>query len=254
MTAILSLLMVILVSMVITRIATVALTATGLSRESARFQARSALTGAGFTTAESESVVRHPVRRRIVMWLMLAGSAGIAAVIGSIVLAFVQPEAQEAWWARLVVLGIGLVGLWAFATSRWVDRLITRTTMWALTRYTSIDARDYAHVLHLGRDYVITELAVPDGHWLAERRLDELNLRKEGVMVLGVARTDGGYLGVPTGDTVIRVGDTLVLYTRTGLMAELDRRRRDPAGELAHADAVERQAAHVSRERDDDQP
>ena len=85
MTAILSLLVVILISIMITRVATVALTATGLSRETAKFQARSALTGAGFTTTESESVVRHPVRRRIVMWLMLAGSAGIAAVIGSLV-------------------------------------------------------------------------------------------------------------------------------------------------------------------------
>lgn len=54
MTAVLTLLVVILESMVITRIATIALMATGLTRESARFQARSALTGAGFTTSESE--------------------------------------------------------------------------------------------------------------------------------------------------------------------------------------------------------
>lgn len=54
MTAVLTLLVVILESMVITRIATIALMATGLTRESARFQARSALTGVGFTTSESE--------------------------------------------------------------------------------------------------------------------------------------------------------------------------------------------------------
>lgn len=54
MTAVLTLLVVILESMVITRIATIALMATGLTRESARFQARSALTGVDFTTSESE--------------------------------------------------------------------------------------------------------------------------------------------------------------------------------------------------------
>lgn len=54
MTAVLTLLVVILESMVITRIATIALMATGMTRESARFQARSALTGVGFTTSESE--------------------------------------------------------------------------------------------------------------------------------------------------------------------------------------------------------
>jgi len=39
---------------------TVALTHTGLSRESARFQARSAFTGAGFTTSEPGWTVGSP--------------------------------------------------------------------------------------------------------------------------------------------------------------------------------------------------
>lgn len=60
MIAILSLLAVLIVSLLITRIATVALTLTGLPRELARFQARSAFTGVGFTTSETEKVVNHP--------------------------------------------------------------------------------------------------------------------------------------------------------------------------------------------------
>ena len=50
----------ILVSLLVTRVAAIALSVTGLSRESARFQARSAFTGVGFTTSEAESVVNHP--------------------------------------------------------------------------------------------------------------------------------------------------------------------------------------------------
>ena len=69
MIAVLTLVVVVLLSLVITRMATVALTLTGMSSEAARFQARSALTGAGFTTSESEAVVNHPVRRRIVLFL-----------------------------------------------------------------------------------------------------------------------------------------------------------------------------------------
>jgi hypothetical protein len=228
--------------MVITRVATIALAATGMSRESARFQARSALTGAGFTTSESESVVRHPVRRRIVMMLMLLGSAGIAAVIGSIVLAFVEPNADANWWFRIAVLAAGIVGLWLFAASAWVDRRITRATMWALDRYTTIDARDYASLLQLGGDYVITELFVAADHWLADRSLADLDLRREGIMVLGVVRPGGEYLGVPTRDTQLLVGDTLVLYSRTGQLAELDARRRGTAGDEARRSAVERQS------------
>ena len=64
MTAILSLLLVVTLSILVTRIAAVALRHTGLARQTARFQARSAFSGAGFTTSESEKVVNHPVRRR----------------------------------------------------------------------------------------------------------------------------------------------------------------------------------------------
>jgi hypothetical protein len=44
-------------SLLITRVATVIVTATGMSRQAARFQARAAFIGAGFTTSESAQVV-----------------------------------------------------------------------------------------------------------------------------------------------------------------------------------------------------
>ncbi|HWH13902.1 MAG TPA: hypothetical protein VNT51_04095 [Miltoncostaeaceae bacterium] len=59
MIALASVFVVVIVSLLVTRVATVLLTATGLSREVARFQARSALSGVGFTTGEAESVVNH---------------------------------------------------------------------------------------------------------------------------------------------------------------------------------------------------
>jgi hypothetical protein len=64
MVTLVSVLVVVLLTLLVTRIATVILVSTGISQESARFQARSALSGAGFTTNESETVVAHPLRRR----------------------------------------------------------------------------------------------------------------------------------------------------------------------------------------------
>ena len=75
-------------SLFITRLATIALTYTGLSWEAARFQARFAFTGTGFTTSEAERVVDHPVRRRIIMLLMIARSAGVVSIIISLILSF----------------------------------------------------------------------------------------------------------------------------------------------------------------------
>ncbi|MDK1031820.1 MAG: potassium transporter TrkA, partial [Planctomycetia bacterium] len=69
--AIASLLVIIALSLVIVRVATVALTLTGLSDDLARFQAYSAFTGVGFTTSESEHVARGRVRRRIICPVML---------------------------------------------------------------------------------------------------------------------------------------------------------------------------------------
>ena len=84
MVAIISLLTVLVLSLLVVRVATVALTLTGLSKQLARFQARSAFTGSGFTTTESEKVVHHPVRRRIIMLLMLLGNAGIVTAMSSL--------------------------------------------------------------------------------------------------------------------------------------------------------------------------
>ena len=75
-------------SLFITRLATIALTYTGLSWDAARFQARSAFTGTGFTTSEAERVADHPVRRRIIMLLMIARSAGVVSIVISLILSF----------------------------------------------------------------------------------------------------------------------------------------------------------------------
>jgi Trk-type K+ transport system membrane component len=86
MISVISLLVVLTLSILVTRIATVALTHTGLSQESAKFQARSAFTGVGFTTNESEKVVNHPLRRRILLLLMLLGNAGVVTAVSSLIL------------------------------------------------------------------------------------------------------------------------------------------------------------------------
>ena len=115
---VLTLLVTLTVTLLITRIATVALTLTGLSHESARFQARSAMTGVGFTSRESEGVVNHPVRRRIIMWLMLLGNAGIVTMIATLMASFVNASPSNNEIVRnLLVLLIGLVALFWFANS-----------------------------------------------------------------------------------------------------------------------------------------
>lgn len=252
MVAAISLLVVVTVSILITRIAAVMLTETGLSREAARFQARSAFTGAGFTTAESERVVSHPVRRRIVLVLMLLGNAGIVSAVSSLILTFVGDDDQSSLTLRIVLLTLGLAILWGLATSPWVDRQLARLIDWALHRYTRLDVKDYASLLQLSGDYRVVELEVQPDDWLCDKRLDELQLREEGIIVLGIQRDDT-YLGVPQGDTTVAAGDILISYGRNDALEALDERRRGRSGEREHSQAKKEQEKIVEEQASEDE-
>lgn len=237
-----SLVVLALFSLIITRIATVALTLTGLSRESARFQARSALTGAGFTTNESEAIVGHPVRRRIVMTLMLTGSIGIVTVVATLSTALIQAEGLGAYSSRGALVLLGMVGLYFLASSRLFDRLLRPVIGFVLDRVPDLEVRDYASLLQVHGDYAVMELAVRPGDWVAEKSLIQLRLPDEGIVVLGVLRDDETYVGAPEGTTVIRTGETLVVYGQRHRLKELDDRPDGPEGDRAHERASEDQA------------
>lgn len=254
MLAVFSLLTIVALSLLVTKIATMALIHTGLSRESARFQARSAFTGAGFTTQESENVVRHPVRRRIIMLLMLLGNAGFVTAIGSLILTFLGEQRAVSNVSRAAVLAVGATLLWWLAASRLVDRYLSRAIDRALRRWTRLDVTDYAALFHLAGEYRIAELQVGTDDWLEDRSLAGLELNREGILVLGIDRRDGSYLGAPRGATRVHTGDTLILYGRASALAELDERGRGLAGDEAHRRAVAEQERMTGEEEREGKP
>lgn len=249
MIAIVTLLLVLVVSLLLTRMASLALTHTGLSRQAAAFQARSAFTGVGFTTNESEKVVNHPVRRRILLMLMLLGNAGVVTVIATLLIGFLKEPGGSSLWLRAGLLALGLGGLIALSMSQRLDRLLSRLVLWALKRYTSLNVRDYAALLHLAGEFAIGELYVQEKDWMAQRSLEKLKLPEEGILVLAITRSDGVFLGAPKGNTVLLPGDTLVVYGRTSRIQSLDERRRGTGGEIAHVEAVAEEKKEQDREQ-----
>lgn len=238
--ALISVFVVAAISIVITRIGAIALTHTGLSREVARFQARSAFLGVGYTTSEAESVVNHPVRRRIASALILLGNIGLVSAGASLVLSFTRATGAQAA-ARAAVLVGGLMLLVLLIRTPLVSNALSRAINAALRRWTDLEVRDYEELLELGGDYGVMELLVEDGDWLAGHTLAELGLRDEGVVVLGIRRPGGDYHGAPGSGTLILAGDTLTIYARTKRLCELDERRPGQAGDRAHREAVEEQ-------------
>lgn len=234
MIAISSLLIALALSMLVMRVAALALMLTGMSRESARFQARSSFTGVGFTTRESEDIVEHPVRRQIVMSLMLTGNAGVATVMATSMLSAVMTSQSDEWWKYLLILLVGLWILWFVASNRRIERHLNRLIAYFLRRWAKLEVKDFVAMLQLQNGYAVTELLVKPEDWLANQTLIALKLPQEGVLVLSVQRKKGPFLGTPAGDTEIHAGDIMVLYGPIERIEELDQRRRGEQGNVAH--------------------
>lgn len=218
---IVSLLVIVSLSLLITKVATIALSHTGLTSESARFQARSAFTGVGFTTTEAEKTVNHPVRRRIVMTLMLLGNAGLVTAVSSLILTFVGEEQSSNGLRNLLLIVTGLITLWLLTRSRWLDRQLSKVIEWMLRKYTDLDVKDYTSLLHIRHDYNILEVTLEDASPWVGKRLEEVRPRDRGVVVLGINNQKNGYTGVPKGKAKMAPGDTLVLYGHATKMDEL---------------------------------
>jgi len=235
-------LIIVSISLLIVRIGAIALVMTGLSPQVARFQARSAFFGVGFTTAESEKIMNNPVRRELVLTLILLGNAGIITTMSSVVVSLVNVSEAGLLshvWFRILFLagGIGLV--WLLTFTRWTDRRLSAAVAWALRRFTRLDAVDYSELLHLSHDYSVTEFPVMEGNWMSGRSLMELRLGDEGVMILGIQRGTGEYLGAPKGSATIEPGDRVIAYGVLAKLVALETRPSGAPGDTAHVVAVE---------------
>lgn len=127
------------ISTILVRIASTIMRLTGLPDNVARFQSLSAMTGTGFTTRESELIVNYPIRRRVLMTLMIIGNIGLVSVVSTFVVAFseIGPErasvVQQVFWftAALAVNFLVIV-------NPVVDGLLCRFLSWVLVRTTNL--------------------------------------------------------------------------------------------------------------------
>lgn len=238
MIAILTLLIVLTLSLIVTRIGTMVLMVTGLSKESARFQARSAFTGVGFTTTESEAIMKHPVRRRVIMTLMLAGNLGIASVVSTLILSFVSTAKAAHWWWNIIFLTLGIIFLLFITINKTFEIWLNKRIYSTLKKYTKLNVKDYVSLLQLQEGYVVTEMLVSSNDWIVGKTILQAALSKEGILILGIQKKDGDYIGAPHANTKVLAGDVLLLYSTTDKISKLDQRRKGKKGEQERKEAV----------------
>lgn len=231
MVGMISLLVVAAVALLAVRFGATALERTGLSRDAARFQAISAFFGAGFTTGESELVVNHPVRRRIIRDLIIAGNLGLTGALGAFVVTFMRAASPGEQGRHLLIMLAGVGVLWWLSRSRLALRLIDRS----VSRFgpsSIVHAHDYSELLRLHAGFGVDEVRVEEASEVAGKTLAELALRSaQGIMVLGIEPTSGPFNPIPDGDTRLNPGDRLVVYGLDERVARFARRcaRTEPA-------------------------
>lgn len=239
MAALISFFVILFLSLTIVRVATAMLKMTGLSEDMAQFQARSAFTGTGFTSRESESVINHPVRRRIIQNLMLMGSIGIVTFISSLLLTFTAEGSNQDLYIRFGLLLGGALLIFLLSRTRPFNWLLSKIIEQPLKKWSRIYAKDYDSLLFLSGEWEIIKVTVSEDSWLKNKQLMEMRLSEEGILVIGIRREDGYFTGSPRGDSVVFGGDELILYGREKILRELGNRKAGTVGDEAHLQNIQ---------------
>lgn len=219
----LALIMIVAAALIVVRIGATALMMTGLSRDVAEFQAVSCFFGVGFTTSEAEMIVSHPTRRRIASHLIIGGNIGITGALSTIVITFVQSDRDlieqlfhvqgstaSALKFALILSGIVIVAL--FFRLNIVKKVLEQLIKISLEKFQDVRAIDYETVLRSSDGYAVMQVEIERDHPLIGRTLAGAMLYAEGVLVLGIKRDSGEYVGATHSTTEICENDVFTVY------------------------------------------
>lgn len=208
MSAAISLLIILTLSIMVTRIAAVALRMTGVPDGVARFQARSAFTGAGFTTTESETVVNYPIRRKIIGFLMLLGNLGFISLLGTVTVTFLRTNAETSAMAEQVLWLAGtLILLWFIAINPLADKIMCGLIGYLLRRATRLGESRINRLLQLADGYSLDSYQVVEGAPAIGTSIGVL--LGDDPCLVGLRRADGQYHHKPDSSTILASGDML---------------------------------------------
>lgn len=206
---------IILIYWIILEMFTVMFRITGLPDDKARFQVLSILTGAGYTTKESESFVSSKMRRKLAQVTMLFGYVFNVSIVSALVNVFFSlKEAQvDTFFVGIVVplmiaaLVIRLIRT-RFIRKR-IDRLFSRIAgkIMKQDKVNTVLLMDY-----IGHDSIANVILKEVPEPLVGRTLAESRLKQEhGIQVLLVER-GGIKVERAKADTVFQPGDRLTVF------------------------------------------
>lgn len=221
--ALIALAVIVLVALLIVQLGTNALMLSGMSLPTARFQAASAFFGVGFTTREAELVVNHPVRRRIILHLIVAGNVGLTSALATLIVSFVRASGEDGLPHGLLLLVV-LLGVLLIAAAwnlPFIKKPLDVLMQYSLQKAGMGRKVDYELLLKVHEGYCVSDLEISEGHPFAGKHLAESRPSDVGVVVLGIYHQNGGFEGAPDHEAIIKAGDTVMVYGTEDAVAEV---------------------------------
>lgn len=223
--AVATFLVVAVLSMAFTRLAAGALIATGLPPDVASFQARSAFSGAGFTTTEAENVVNHPARRQIIGTTMFVGNLGTPTLVVTVLVGFLAPGPGNTAERTMVTVS-GLILIIMLVANAPAQRALARVGQHqARKRLIPALDQEVNELYVVGDDFVVGSVRVNNDPGPVVRSLRGIDEALPNVSVLGVRHRDG-YFGRPPVDVELEAGDAIIVYGRRSELEEIEKAER----------------------------
>lgn len=188
---------------------------TGMTREKARTQVISLLTNSGFTTSESEVIMTGRQRRRLARYTMLSGYSFSVLIISMLVNIFLAMNQTET--RKMMVTMIYMIALFVccfllmrlsavrVAFDSFIERLGCRLMYGKKS--------NIINLIDIFHDKAIAEVIVSRiPEFLDHVCLADCGLKENHGLQLLFMKRDGERLDQINGKTVIREGDSLILF------------------------------------------
>ncbi len=211
----------------IIEIFTVIFRITGLSYETANYQAISLLTTCGFTTSESEIVLTTKHRRQVAKWAMLFGymfSVILATSIINIIISATRSQNEESMYSLFFIIFVPLFFIVMFklkSLRRVVDNLIKKVVETIFMKKVLINP---FYVLEMYGKEAICELLVTHvPNEIAGKTIFESGVRnKYGISYISINRKNENRVIDPFSDIIIR-NDKVVIYGKPSVIHKVFR-------------------------------
>ena len=224
--SIVALFVVIIAFIIVSEIFTILFRLTGLPEKRARFQAVSLLTTSGFTTNESELIMKSSLRRKIARSAMILGytfsAAFISVLVSLIINAGNDKETTENLWIIVACLTLVLVIFIILTKIKFIknafDKFVIKISYLILKNKTG----NILTIIDKYSTNIIAEIYLSFIPQLfIEKSLEESRIKQDhGIIVLAVSRKNNIFTNIQK-DFVFEQGDILTLYGNEKTIKEL---------------------------------